>query len=109
MPVINNIWKGEIPPSWRHASISLLLKKDKNPLDCSSYRPISVLNVDYKIMAKVLARRLESILPKVINPDQAGFVKSRYGSDNVRHTPNAIHYFHMQKKTSMISGCRKCF
>lgn len=46
MAAINNILKGDILPSWRHASISLLLKKDKNPLDCSSYRPISLLNVD---------------------------------------------------------------
>lgn len=53
-------------------------------------------------MAKVLARRLESTLPKVINPDRAGFVKSRHGSDNVRRALNAIHYFHTQKKTSMI-------
>ncbi|KAL1246966.1 hypothetical protein QQF64_034287, partial [Cirrhinus molitorella] len=64
--------------------------------------PISLLNVDYKILAKVLARRLESILPKVINPDQSGFVKSRHGSDNVHRALNAIHYFHTQKKASMI-------
>lgn len=89
--------KVKFPPP----SISLPLKKDKTPLDCSFYKPISLL-VDYKIVAKVLARRLETILPKVINSDQAGFVKSRCGSDNVRRALNIIHYFNTQNKTAMI-------
>ena len=102
MPAINNILKGDIPPSWRYASVSLLLKKDKNPLDCSSYRPISLLNVDYKIVAKVLARRLEKVLPNIINSDQAGFVKSRHGTDNVRRALNVIHYLNTHKNPGFI-------
>lgn len=71
-------------------------------MDCSSFRPISLLNVDYKIVAKVLARRLESILPKIINPDQAGFVKSRYGTDNVRCSLNVVHYLNTYKNPALI-------
>ncbi len=48
--------------------ISLLLKKGKDPLDCSSYRPISLIPCDLKIYAKVFASRLE----KVIQSDQGG-------------------------------------
>lgn len=102
MPAIRNILKDGIPPSWKQASISLLLKKDKNPQDCSSYRPISLLNVDYKIIAKTMARRLENILPKIINPDQAGFVKSRHGTDNVRRALNIIHYLNTHKSPAFI-------
>lgn len=40
-----------------------------------SYRPISLLNSDYKILAKILARHLEDVLPSIISPDQTGFVK----------------------------------
>ena len=46
----------------RHASISLLLKKDKDPKLCSSCRPLSLINVDAKILAKALAHHLENIL-----------------------------------------------
>lgn len=51
------------------AVISLLLKKDKNILECSSFRPISLLNTDIKILAKVLACRLEGVLPSITSPD----------------------------------------
>ncbi len=48
--------------------ISLLLKKGKDPLDCSSYRPISLIPCNVKIYAKVFASRME----KVIQSDQGG-------------------------------------
>lgn len=65
MGAVNNLWTGNIPRSWNGASISLLLKQGKDPLDCISYRPISLLNVDYKIVAKAFARRLERMLQKL--------------------------------------------
>ena len=94
IPTINGILRDGIPPSWKYASISLIKKKkkDSKPLDCSRFRPISLLNVDYQIVAKILARRLENFLLKIINPDQAGFVKSRYGTDNLQHALDVVHY-----------------
>lgn len=100
MPAINGILRDGIPLSWKYTSISLLLIKDKNLLDCSSFRPISLLNVDYKIAAKVLALRLERILPKIINPDQVWFVKSRYGT--VRRVLNAVQYLDTHKNPAFI-------
>ena len=67
---------GVLPQSLKEASISLILKKNKNPSHCKSYRPISLLNVDVKILAKVLALRLERFLPQIISPDQTGFIKN---------------------------------
>ncbi len=46
---------GCLPASLYQATISLLLKKEKNPLECGSYRPISLLNCDYEILAKLLS------------------------------------------------------
>lgn len=46
---------GSLPPTATQASISLLLKPSKEPTNCASYRPISLLNADVKILAKMLA------------------------------------------------------
>lgn len=82
---------GSLPPTLTQASISLLLKKDKDPTSCGSYRPISLLNVDAKILAKILACRLESILPKIISDDQTGFIKGRHSFSNIRRLANVIY------------------
>lgn len=57
------------------ACSSLLLIKDKTLLDCPPYRLISLLNTIVKIFAKVLAHRLETLLPKIISPNQTAFHK----------------------------------
>lgn len=48
---------GSLPPTLTQATIALLLKKGKNPTSCSSYRPLSLLNADVKVLAKVIASR----------------------------------------------------
>ena len=75
----------------RQAVISLILKTDKNPLECGSFRPISLLNTDAKVLAKVLARRLEEVLPSVISPDQTGFIKNLYSFSNIRRLMNILY------------------
>uniref|UniRef100_A0AAR2L1I6 Reverse transcriptase domain-containing protein n=1 Tax=Pygocentrus nattereri TaxID=42514 RepID=A0AAR2L1I6_PYGNA len=75
---------GSLPLTMRQVVISLILKRDKNSVECSSYRPISLLNVDCKLLAKILAQRLEKILPSVISDDQTGFIKHRQLFFNTR-------------------------
>lgn len=67
--------RGLLPTTFYQASISLLHKEGKDPLDPASYRPVSLLNVDTNILAKIMAIRLENVLPTVINEDQTGFIK----------------------------------
>lgn len=83
--------KGSLPPTFYRANICLIHKKDKDPLDPGSYRPVSLLNVDNKIFAKVLATRLETVLPTIISQDQTGFIKGRQLFFNIRRLLNIIH------------------
>ena len=81
----NHVLKGgDTPVSWRQAIISVIPKTGKDKTTCSSYRPISVLNIDYRLFASIMAKRLEDILPDIIDTDQCGFLKNRQTQDNVR-------------------------
>ncbi len=81
---------GMLPLTLRRASITLLLKDGKDPKLCNSYRPISLLNVDVKILAKILAFRLEVVLPSIISEEQTGFIKGRYSFSNIRTLFNIL-------------------
>ena len=86
----NSLDQGALPQTLTEASIALILKPGKNPMECSSYRPISLLNADYKILAKTLATRIEAIMPNIIPPDQTGFMKNRHSFYNIRRLLNIL-------------------
>ena len=76
--------QGELPLSQRQSIIRLIEKQNKDPLKIENYRPISLMNVDAKIIAKVLAARIETTLPSFIHPDQLAFVKGRNITEGIR-------------------------
>ncbi|KAF8633797.1 hypothetical protein AX17_004355 [Amanita inopinata Kibby_2008] len=57
------------------------LYKKKDRTEITNYRPITVLNADYKILTKIVSQRLTPIAPKLIHEDQTGFIKGRRISD----------------------------
>jgi hypothetical protein len=61
--------------SQNQSTITLLPKRDKDTRLLNNWRPISLLNVDYKIMAKYIASRLKLVLMKIISENQCGFIK----------------------------------
>ena len=65
---------GYMSETQRKGILSLIFKKG-DPTNLSNWRPITLLNVDYKIIARVLAFRLQTIIPKIISTDQNGFIK----------------------------------
>ena len=68
----------------RRGIISLLPKGRKSPLLLKNWRPMTLLNCDYKIAAKAIAFRVKNVLPKITNDDQPGFLKNRFIGDNIR-------------------------
>ena len=75
---------GSLSISQRQGIISLIPKKNKNAEYLTNWRPISLLNVDYKIATKTIALRLEKILPSIIHPCQSGYVKGRFIGESIR-------------------------
>ena len=83
---------GTLSISQRRGIISLIPKKKKDKTLLENLRPISLLNVDYKILTKVITKRIEKVLPTLINSDQTGYVKGRFIGENVRLIYDVIHY-----------------
>ena len=70
--------KGELCISQRQAIIKLIEKKDKDKRLLQNSRPISLLNVDAKIIWKALSKRLETVLPSLISDDQTAYDDGRF-------------------------------
>lgn len=71
------------PPTFNEAFLSLIPEKVRFVTDPSSFRPISLLNVDLK-NSKILTNRLQKVVPNIIHPNQVGFINNRASSDNVK-------------------------
>lgn len=76
--------RGKLPDTMSEALIVVIPKPTKDPTLCSSYRPISLLNVDAKLLAKVLANRLNLVITALIHRDQTGFMPGRGTDINIR-------------------------
>ena len=74
---------GELSIAQRQGILTLLPKKEKDPLFLKKWRPISLLNTDYKLISKCIAYRLRKVLPSIIDKDQTGFLKNRFIGENI--------------------------
>ena len=73
------------------AILTVLLKPNKYATICNSYWPLSILNAEIKIYAKVLATRLETHMPK-LHHDQSGFIKTHQVADNIQRLLHVINF-----------------
>ena len=76
--------------------------KKKDPEDITNYRPITLLNTDYKVYTKAISMRLADIVPEVVNADQAGFMSGRSIFDQVKTTKLVIEYMGRTSKKGAI-------
>ena len=83
--------KGELSYMQKQGVLSLLYKKG-DPENIENWRPISLLNIDNKLCTRVLAMRLQNVLPNIISMDQQGYLKNRYIGYNIRQIQDIIDY-----------------
>jgi len=78
------------------------LFKKKDPTDICNYRPITLLNTDYKILTKVLALQLLDHVSQLVHPDQAGFIPNRSIFDHIRLAKAILNYTEVTEEDGAI-------
>lgn len=88
--------------SARQSVISLLDKPNKDLLQLGNWRPLSLLNTDYKIWDKLLANRLVKVLEYIIEPYQTGFMKGRHISENISQLLSVVEHCNQNQIDSIL-------
>ena len=90
--IILNTLNSNAPLTDLNKTNIVLVPKTNRPSKMSEFRPISLCNVTYKIISKVLANRLKPILDSIILENQSAFVPGRLIIDNVLVAFEIMHY-----------------
>ena len=94
---------GTLSVSQRRGIVKLILKKDADLSLTKTWRPLTLLNCDYKIATNAIASRINFFLAKLISDDQTGFIKNRFIGENIlrytaaRNIPGPLLFLDFEK------------
>ena len=103
--------EGKLFSTARSGVLNLIPKPNKDSRRLKNLRPITLLNVDYKIMEKCIANRMMPALHEIIHENQNGFIPGRKISTNIRKMLDIIDYLDNKNSEGIVISCdyQKCF
>ena len=110
MPILLKVFQktaeeGTLPNSFYEATITLIPKPDKDNTKNQNYRPTTLMNIDAKILNKILANRIQQHVKKLIYHYQVYFIPGMQGFFNIWKSINVIHHINKLKdKNHMITS-----
>ena len=109
--IIETYQTGRLFKSARMGILNLIPKPNKDSCILKNVRPITLLNVDYKLIEKVLAQKMMPAIHEIISQDQRGFIPGRSISINIRKLLDIIENLTQNQKEGLVLSCdfEKCF
>ena len=93
---------GSLSITQKQGIITCLPKPNKSPFYLKNWRPISLLNVIYKLASSVITARLKTVLHKLIHEDQKGFISGRFIGENIRQIYDILFETKQQQLPGLI-------
>jgi exonuclease III len=100
--LVNEILDSNTLSQSQYKGLISLIYKNGERENLKNWRPITLLNVDYKILTKCLSNRLKPYLPKIIHPDQKGYVDGRNINEANRFIQDIIEFADNEDKEGII-------
>lgn len=103
--------EGELSTEQKRGIITSIPKKGEDRRRVSNWRPITLLNIDYKILTKAMSLPLQPVLSTIIHKDQGGFMPKRSIGGNLRVIQDIIDYTETSLQSALLLALdlRKAF
>jgi hypothetical protein len=113
MPILFKLFhkietEATLPNSFYEAVVSLIPKPHKNPTKKENSIPISLINIDAKILNKILINQIQEHIKTFIYHDQVGFILGMQGWSNIWKSINLIHYINKLKEKQPYDHFIRC-